>query len=53
MHNSPSFCRVRPPGMISFDRSYHFDVLKDALVRAIEDIDAEFSEACSYIFLLP
>lgn len=38
--------------VLNFDNSYYLGVLKEALMRAIQDIDAEFSKARSHVQLL-
>lgn len=45
-----SFCRVKSSRTLNFDHSHHLEILKEALLRAIQDIDAKFSKAGSDVF---
>ncbi|XP_031373525.1 uncharacterized protein LOC116188362 isoform X3 [Punica granatum] len=39
--------RVKSSRTVEFDHSYHLEILKEALTRAIRDIDAKFSKEAS------
>lgn len=45
-----TFCRVKTSRTSKFDNSHHLEILKEALLRAIQDIDAKFSKAGSDVF---
>lgn len=40
----PIFCRFRDSLPLNFDDSLHLDIIKEALLRAIHDIDVTFTK---------
>ena len=42
------FGRTRDPSPLKFDDSLHLNIIKEALLRAIHDIDATFTKVYAY-----